>query len=165
MFILLGDHHDELLSFIANQIQCKPENIIDFDLRTYAAEKSQLAGLKNELILSGRLDNLFGVFTAIRGLVESTKTDDFASDAFARIAVCFDHEEVGSESAAGAKSGVFEQILKRLVLNGKLVLFIIAEFNWVLLGLVFLVWAGIGKQWIGCSIIDKIVRVCFGLLS
>ncbi|CAD5217068.1 unnamed protein product [Bursaphelenchus xylophilus] len=112
------DHHVELLNLIAQECGCKVEDVIDFDLRTFPTENAELGGLKNEFVFSARLDNLLGVYTTIHGLVEGSKKDvELAEDTVARVAVCFDHEEVGSGSAAGAKSAVFEQVLRRLVLK------------------------------------------------
>lgn len=112
---------------IAKQLGCQPEDIIDFDLRTVDTQKAQIGGLNDEFLFSGRLDNLVGVFSSLHGLIKSTKNESsLQSDRFARIAACFDHEEVGSESICGAQSAIFEQVLKRLVIDG---LFLILKMN------------------------------------
>ncbi|CAD5212941.1 unnamed protein product [Bursaphelenchus okinawaensis] len=114
------DHHIELLNLIAKDCECKVDDIIDFDLRTFPTEKAELGGLKDEFVFSPRLDNLLGVYTTVKGLIESQKQPVEAKyDNITKVAVCFDHEEVGSGSAAGAKSQVFEQVLRRLVLEGE----------------------------------------------
>jgi aspartyl aminopeptidase len=114
------DHHVELLNLLAEQIGCGAGDIIDFDLRTYAVEPAQIGGLNDEFVFSGRLDNLVGVYSSLNGLIKSTEdSGSLQSDKVTRIACCFDHEEVGSESVAGAQSAIFEQVLKRIVLEGK----------------------------------------------
>ncbi|KAI6233194.1 Aspartyl aminopeptidase [Aphelenchoides fujianensis] len=94
---------------------CELENIVDFDLRAYNTEKALVGGLRNEFVFSARLDNLVGVYSALHGLIESAKDEaSVQQDPVARIAFCFDHEEVGSESATGAQSAIVNQILERL---------------------------------------------------
>lgn len=103
---------------IAEQLGCKAENIIDFDLRTVSTEPAQIAGLKGEFVLSGRLDNLVGVYSSLHGLIDSATDESLQTEKLARVTCCFDHEEVGSESITGAQSAVFEQVLKRIVVHG-----------------------------------------------
>jgi aspartyl aminopeptidase len=121
MLVYLGsDHHHELSDLIAQQVGCQPEHVINFDLRTYCVEGAKIGGVNDEFVFSGRLDNLVGVYTSLHGLVESTKDAELLqSDQLTRIACCFDHEEVGSESICGAQSAIFEQVLKRIVIDGK----------------------------------------------
>lgn len=108
------------MKLLADQIGCDVDDIIDFDLRTYAVEPAQIGGLNDEFVFSGRLDNLVGVYSSLNGLAESAKDANLLqSDNVTRIACCFDHEEVGSESIAGAQSAIFEQVLKRIVIDGK----------------------------------------------
>lgn len=109
---------------IAEQLGCQANDVIDFDLRTFSTEPAKVGGLNDEFVFSGRLDNLVGVYSTLHGLVESTKNGEaLQSDKLARIACCFDHEEVGSESISGAQSAIFEQVLKRIVVEGILFIF------------------------------------------
>ncbi|KAI6225028.1 Aspartyl aminopeptidase [Aphelenchoides besseyi] len=109
------DHHLELLKLIANEVKCEVDDIVDLDLRAYNTEKAVVGGMKNEFVFSARLDNLVGVYSTLQGLIESARDEEnVKSDPCTRIGFCFDHEEVGSESATGAQSAIVNQILERI---------------------------------------------------
>ncbi|KAI6180745.1 Aspartyl aminopeptidase [Aphelenchoides besseyi] len=109
------DHHHELLKVIANEVKCDVDDIVDLDLRAYNTEKAVVGGMKNEFVFSARLDNLVGVYSTLQGLIESGRDEEnIKSDPCTRIGFCFDHEEVGSESATGAQSAIVNQILERI---------------------------------------------------
>ena len=60
---LFGLHEKEgqdaqyLLSFLAGELQCKKEDILDFDLYVYNAEEGVRVGVNQEFFSSPRLDN------------------------------------------------------------------------------------------------------------
>jgi aspartyl aminopeptidase len=60
-------------------------------------------------LFAPRLDNLTSCFAALRALLGSG-----AQTAPTRVVVLYDHEEVGSQSAAGARSLFFSSLLERL---------------------------------------------------
>lgn len=80
--------------------------LLDFDLFLYDAQPPDLLGLEEEFICSARLDNLLSCHALVQGLVAGMGRD-------ALIAL-FDHEEVGSVSAAGARGSFLTDVLRRL---------------------------------------------------
>jgi aspartyl aminopeptidase len=68
-----------------------------------------LLGSQRELLAGGRLDNLVSCWAAVHALRGAP-----AADATAVVAL-FDHEEVGSESTAGAAGPLLEAVVERLV--------------------------------------------------
>ena len=80
------------------------------DLCLFDTQAPALGGARNELIFSARLDNLVSCHAALSALLGS-QTDGDAT----RVAVLYDHEEVGSESAIGAGSQFLESVLSRLL--------------------------------------------------
>ena len=106
-------HHDELLQIICQDTQRKPEQIVNLDLCCYDVQPAQLGGSQEEFIFSGRLDNLYMSFCALESLIAAD--DQSLTGSGIRMAVLFDHEEIGSESAQGANSSFIEVLLERLL--------------------------------------------------
>jgi aspartyl aminopeptidase len=78
------------------------------DIQLYDLAAPVVGGLHGELIFSARLDNLAMCHAALSAMAQAS-----APSAIAVIAL-FDHEEVGSDSAAGAGSAVLPRLLERL---------------------------------------------------
>lgn len=109
-------HHPLLLQIVAEELGCKEEDIVDFELNVCDTQPSCTGGGRDEFVLSGRLDNLASSFCALRALVESCGSEaDLADERCVRMLALFDNEEVGSNSAQGAGSPVLFQAIKRLV--------------------------------------------------
>jgi aspartyl aminopeptidase len=78
-----------------------------FDLCLYDLTPAGYGGLGGEFIYSGRLDNLAMCHAALSAFLESAPSDAI------QVAVLFDHEEVGSVSAEGARSNFLPVLLER----------------------------------------------------
>jgi len=100
-----------LLKIISDEIKVNIENIVDFDLFLFESQGGQLIGAENEFISCGKLDNLSMVHAGIDALMD---TEDNIST---NIMVCFDNEEVGSQTKQGAGSAFIRNILERLILK------------------------------------------------
>ena len=60
------------------------------------------AGLEEEFVFVGRLDNLGMSYLSLQALIDSTSRQDaLAEETAVRAVALFDHEEVGSASAQG----------------------------------------------------------------
>lgn len=71
--------------------------------------------MNNELIYSARLDNQEMTYCSVMGLIESVSSPSaLDSEPCIRLIACFDHEEVGSLTVAGANSNLLPAILRRL---------------------------------------------------
>ncbi|CAN8253478.1 unnamed protein product [Cochlearia groenlandica] len=100
-------HHPLLLEIIAKALDCKPEEICDFEMQACDTQPSILAGAAKEFIFSGRLDNLCMSFCSLKALIDTTSSgSDLEEESGVRMVALFDHEEVGSSSAQGAGSPV-----------------------------------------------------------
>jgi aspartyl aminopeptidase len=86
------------------------DHILGFDLSLYDVQHATLSGLTSEFIHSARLDNLASCFGALTALIHAETPHDAT-----RVAVRYDHEEVGSRSAQGAASPFLRQTLDRIV--------------------------------------------------
>lgn len=84
-------------------------DIAGFDLGLYDVQAGTFGGASDEFIFSARLDNLASCHAAIEALLAAG--DPGAST---RVVALYDHEEVGSQSAAGARSLLLHQMLERI---------------------------------------------------
>lgn len=100
-----------LLKKLAEQLDVKVEDILDFELTLYEYEKGCLVGFNEEFISSGRLDDLAMVHAGINALKESNVGDGTS------VMVCFDNEEVGSRTKQGAAAPMLKNILERISLS------------------------------------------------
>lgn len=82
--------------------------VVGHDLCLYDCTPAKLSGLDDELIVSGRLDNLFMTYCAIRGLLNGLSHH---GGAVIRMVAVFDCEEVGSEMPAGADGNLLPAVL------------------------------------------------------
>ncbi|KAK9456789.1 peptidase M18 [Dipodascopsis uninucleata] len=115
----MDERHDaRLLAAVAEAAKVtKGEKLREFELVLYDTQPSGLGGLSDEFIHSARLDNQMMAFCGIQGLIDSVtgeKSNDLANDESIRLTVCFDHEEIGSESAQGARSTFLPAVVKRI---------------------------------------------------
>lgn len=86
------------------------EDILDFDLYLADATPACTFGAHNELISSGRLDDLSMCFAGLEALLTSQPTDT------TQVLAIFDNEETGSQTKQGAGSPFLSYMLKRIAL-------------------------------------------------
>ncbi|KAL6885041.1 peptidase M18-like protein [Trichoderma longibrachiatum] len=108
-------HHPAMLDVVASEAGVDVASIVDFELVLYDTQKSVIGGINDEFIFSPRLDNLGMTYCSVEGLISSVSASDaLDDDSTIRMTVCFDHEEIGSESAQGAHSNLLPSVLRRL---------------------------------------------------
>ncbi|TWU75822.1 hypothetical protein ED733_004690 [Metarhizium rileyi] len=108
-------HHPAILDVIADELGAKVADITDFELVLYDTQKPCIGGLKDELIFSPRLDNLGMTYCSVMGLIGSVADNkSLDNDSTIRMTACFDHEEIGSQSAQGAHSNLLPSVIRRL---------------------------------------------------
>jgi len=88
-----------------------PFNDLTFELCLYDVQAAGYGGLNDEFVYSGRLDNLAMSHAALSAFVGGAP----AANAV-QVMVLFDHEEVGSVSAHGARSNFLASLLERVAL-------------------------------------------------
>ena len=104
-----------LYEMIAEELEVPKERIVGSDLMLYDVVRPTLGGRDEELLFSARLDNLGMSHAAIQSLID--EADAAEDEPYVPVAVLFDHEEIGSESAYGAHSGFLPRALERIVLG------------------------------------------------
>lgn len=108
------EHHAVLLHILAKEIGCKPEQIEMFDLSLCDVQPAVLGGAESEFIFGGRLDNLMMSFVCLHALRAATTEELLANEKQIQIAICFDNEEIGSETAHGAGSTLMQEMMTRI---------------------------------------------------
>jgi aspartyl aminopeptidase len=88
-------------------------DIISHDLSLYDITPSAFGGARNELIFASRLDNLASCHAGLQALLTLANKNNSAIPVLA----CFDHEEVGSQSATGAEGPLLATVLERIAIT------------------------------------------------
>ena len=86
------------------------EDILDFDLYLADATPACTYGVHNEMISSGRLDDLSMCFAGLEALLAAKDCDT------TQVLAIFDNEETGSQTKQGAASPFLAFMLKRIAL-------------------------------------------------
>jgi aspartyl aminopeptidase len=108
------DAEAALRTLLAGAAQVEAADLLSWELAAHDVQGGCLWGADREFIASRQLDNLASCHAAITAL---TVTKDPAATC---VAALFDHEEVGSESAAGAGGSFIGDVLARLALQAGL---------------------------------------------
>lgn len=102
---------DFFVKKLAELLHVSEEDILDFDLQVYNAEKGELLGFEEDFISSPRLDNITSCYGALKSLLNKHRSNGI------NVIALFDNEEIGSRSKQGADSNLLSMILEK-VCNG-----------------------------------------------
>jgi aspartyl aminopeptidase len=98
-----------LNQLIGEALHIEPDRIVAGDLMLHDTTPPAIGGAGGEFIYAARLDNLAMCHAAVTALCTVTNPGSIA------VIALFDHEEVGSNSAAGAGSSTLPRLMERLV--------------------------------------------------
>lgn len=101
------------VGFVAGELGVGADDVLGWDLMLHDLAPGALVGRDDELIGSGRLDDLASCWAAVEALCEVAGA---AGDGPVPVVCLFDHEEVGSTSDRGAASSLLPTLLERSVL-------------------------------------------------
>ena len=87
----------------------KASDVLAFELCLFDTQPGAIGGANAEFVFSARLDNLSSCHAAVSALLASPDGNDRT-----RVIALYDHEEVGSQSATGARSDFLGGLLGRL---------------------------------------------------
>ena len=105
------EKHAGLIDFLLKYLKdngVDADRVLDHELMLYDTQPSAIIGVNNDYIASARLDNLLSCYVDICALVDAADSGQWS------LVVCNDHEEVGSQSAAGAAGPFLQQVLQRI---------------------------------------------------
>lgn len=101
---------ERFLKLLADALQVQTADILTYELAVTDTQPGVFWGAEQEFIASSQLDNLASCHAALTALLAT------ATPAATCIAAFFDHEEVGSESAAGAGGSFASDVIARISL-------------------------------------------------
>jgi aspartyl aminopeptidase len=104
-------NNNDLVKAIAQELKVEQAAVRGFELSIVDSQDAQIGGIREEFIFAPRIDNLASSFCAVEALRESTTKNE---DERVRVALLFDHEEVGSRSAVGAMSPILQETMERV---------------------------------------------------
>lgn len=107
----LGENDDaeaQLRKLLAEAVKAEAADLLSWELAIYDVQKGSLWGANEEFIASRQLDNLASTYAALTALLATKQPKSTC------VAALFDHEEVGSESAAGASGSFITDVLARI---------------------------------------------------
>ena len=99
--------------FLAKELAVSPEDVMSHDVVTYDLTGGTLAGADEEFVSSGRQDDLACSYASVTALCDVA--EEPAAQHVSAI-VLFDNEEVGSQSATGARGAWLGRQMERSVL-------------------------------------------------
>lgn len=99
--------------FLAAELDVAPDAVLSHDLVTYDLTGARLTGVDEEFVSSGRLDDLACSHATLSALCAAA--DEPAPEHISAL-VLFDNEEIGSQSATGARGAWLARQLERTVL-------------------------------------------------
>jgi aspartyl aminopeptidase len=100
--------------FLAKELAVSPEDVISHDVVTYDLTGGTLAGADEEFVSSGRQDDLACSHASVTALCDVA--EEPAAQHVSAI-VLFDNEEIGSQSATGARGAWLGRQMERSVLT------------------------------------------------
>lgn len=104
-------HPLQLLRAIAEEANCRVEDIVDMELELFSDEKANpAAGLGKNLLYSSRMDDKLCSFVAIKALIESEEGHDHTTT----VVALYDNEEIGSLSRTGAQNKLMEVLFNTI---------------------------------------------------
>ncbi len=99
---------------LAEKLGVEAKDILTWELNVYDTQKGALWGADKEFIADSQLDNLASCHAALTALMA------VETPAATTLCALFDHEEVGSESAAGAGGNFVAEVIQRIAENAGL---------------------------------------------
>ncbi|SEO96184.1 M18 family aminopeptidase [Aquisalimonas asiatica] len=101
---------DAFRAHLASRLSCEPDDVLAWELAVADTQPGGFCGLDDEFIATSQLDNLASCHAGLDALLASD------GDAFSGVSmlVCFDHEEVGSQSFKGAQGSFLPDLVSRI---------------------------------------------------
>lgn len=108
------DAAEQFRSLLAAELGVAASDVLTWELAAYDTQKGSFWGVGQEFVADSQLDNLASCHAALTALLAVPAPQATSLCAF------FDHEEVGSESAAGAGGSFISDVLVRIATHQQL---------------------------------------------
>lgn len=112
-----GDDPGDVLALLAEAASqggepVRAEDLLGWDVVLADTQQPRLFGAHQQLLASGRLDNLTSVHAGLEAL--TGRLDDLRGAEHVAVLAAFDHEEIGSRTRSGAAGPFLEDVLVRV---------------------------------------------------
>ncbi len=104
----------QFMQQLADSLNVNSADILTWELNVYDTQKGSFWGANKEFIANSQLDNLASCHAALTALLANKNS------ATTNMIALFDHEEVGSESAAGASGSFLSDVINRITAHDNL---------------------------------------------
>ena len=104
--LAIADKQDSWIHLIEEKLKPQ-ETLLDYELFLYNNLSPQTIGLKDDLLLSPRIDNITSVYASLESFLETTSDNIL-------VFCSFNNEEIGSLTREGADSNFLLDTLKRI---------------------------------------------------
>ena len=101
----------DLVDFISSESGINRQSIRSWDLMLHDLQKASFVGADKQWIASARIDNLISCRASLSAFIRSVSDEKFKK---VPILCLFNHEEVGSTSAAGASGSLLPLLIQRI---------------------------------------------------
>ena len=102
-----------LLDILSKEFNVAKDDILDYELYLYDAQKGNIMGFNDEFVSCSRLDDLMMVYNSFRAFLSSA--DSFENGI--NLLYLADNEEVGSKTGQGADSSLLRDTLRRICIS------------------------------------------------
>ena len=106
----MAQEKSSFATYLAEWLSVEKEDLLDYDLTVYTAEEPQILGAGEEFISAPRIDNI----SSVAAIMEALCGGDESGGEALRMAVFFDHEEIGSRSKQGALSVFLTDVVEKI---------------------------------------------------
>lgn len=111
---LYGKHSLKFLRHVAKLAEVEVKDLYELELDMFDVQKGTIGGLNNEFLFAPRIDDRICSFSGINSIVELANSGDIPLKSFSMVTV-YDNEELGSLSRQGAKGGLIEAVVDRVI--------------------------------------------------
>ena len=108
MPLLSQDAKTDFVAFLANEVGCKKEEVLGYDLYVYNRTPATCIGMNNEFFSAPRIDNLMCAFGTLQGFINSENENSIS------VFYSADNEETGSATKQGAGSVFLSDVIDRI---------------------------------------------------
>lgn len=111
IFGMASDHqsaHEQFFGHIAGALQVNVDDILNCEMNVFDTQTGAFWGADQEFIADSQLDNLASCHAALTAMLTSE------NDSVTHLCAFFDHEEIGSVSAAGASGSFAHDVIQRI---------------------------------------------------
>lgn len=108
MPLLSQDAKTDFVAFLANEVGCKKEEVLGYDLYVYNRTPATCIGMNNEFFSAPRIDNLMCAFGTLQGFMNSQSENSVS------VFYSADNEETGSATKQGSGSVFLSDVIDRI---------------------------------------------------